>query len=90
MSRDAEPPGPTPVNLRNFSVKCGVCGDYQTLCGYRTADGWNVYGFECESGVCDPAATRTEIEVPVELDEFAQRDPTWRHGKSGHEDSDQS
>ena len=81
-------PGLTPVNLRNFSVKCGACGEYQTLCGYRTEGGWNAYAFECESGVCDPAVTRTLIEVPVELDEFAQRDPTWRHGKSGHDAHD--
>ena len=69
------------VNIRNFSVKCGQCGTYQTLCGYERRGEWNVYTYECENDTCDPAVTRTLIEVPRELDEFASRDPDWRGGQ---------
>jgi len=70
----------TPVNLRNFSVKCGFCSEYQTLCGYSVEAGWNVYVFECDNSVCDTARSRTLIEVPIDLDEFAERDPSWKQG----------
>ena len=43
---------------------------------------WNVYTYECENGACEPDATRTLIEVPAEFDEFANRDPNWRGGKT--------
>lgn len=72
---------PSSVNIRNFSVKCGHCGTYQTLCGYERRGEWNVYTYECENETCDPAVTRTLIEVPSELDEFARRDPQWRGGR---------
>lgn len=79
---DLETEGLTPVNVRNFSIKCGKCNSYQTLAHFRRRDkNWNVYTYECESGVCDPEATRTYVEVPIALDEFANRDPTWRGGK---------
>ncbi|MEE8366889.1 MAG: hypothetical protein V3S30_01095 [Thermoanaerobaculia bacterium] len=68
------------INIRNLSIKCGQCGTYQTLCGYSQNDGWNVYTYECENGLCDPSQTRTLLEVPGELDEFAHRDPKWRGG----------
>lgn len=70
-----------PINIRNISIKCGNCNTYQTLAAYGRRDEWNVYTYECENDTCDPAVTRTYIEVPVELDEFANRDPTWRGGK---------
>jgi hypothetical protein len=69
------------VNIRNISIKCGNCNTYQTLAAYGRRAEWNVYTYECENDTCDPAVTRTYIEVPVDLDEFANRDPTWRGGK---------
>ena len=74
------------MNIRDLSVKCGQCETYQTLCSFARNGEWNVYTYECENQRCDPAVTRTLIEVPVELDDFARRDPNWRGGKSGHED----
>ena len=71
----------SPVNIRNISIKCGNCNTYQTLASYSRREEWNVYTFECENEVCDPAVTRTLVEVPQELDEFANRDPQWRGGK---------
>ncbi len=75
------------VNIRNISIKCGNCNTYQTLSAYSQREGWNVYTYECENDVCDPAVTRTLVEVPVELDAFARRDPGWRgggrHGQEG-------
>ena len=68
------------INIRNLSVKCGHCETYQTLSGFRPRDEWNVYTYECENDTCDPAMTKTLVEVPRELDEFAQRDPEWRGG----------
>ncbi len=77
------------IQIRNISIKCGNCGTYQTLMAYAPSGEMNVYTFECENGVCDPKATRTLIEVPAHLDEFAQRDPDWRggsrHGGGGGE-----
>lgn len=75
------------INIRNISIKCGRCETYQTLCGYARREDWNVYTYECENDICEPAETRTLVEVPAELDEFALRDPEWRgggrHGKEG-------
>ena len=73
--------GHSPINLRNISIKCGHCLRYQTLAHFERRGEWNVYTYECENGVCDPAVTRTLIEVPAALDEFANRDPNWRGGK---------
>jgi hypothetical protein len=73
--------GHSPINIRNISIKCGRCDTYQTLAKFERRGEWNVYTYECENGVCDPAMTRTLIEVPVALDEFANRDPNWRGGK---------
>lgn len=70
-----------PVNIRNISIKCGHCDTYQTLCGFDQGEDWNVYTYECENDVCDPEVTRTLVEVPRDLDEFARRDPTWRGGR---------
>lgn len=72
------------INIREISIKCGHCGTYQTLCGYERSEDRNVYTYECENDVCDPKVTRTLIEVPSELDEFARRDPQWRGGARGH------
>lgn len=65
------------INIRDLSIKCGRCGGYQTLCGFRRSGDSNVYTYECENQVCDPATTRTLLEVPRHLDEFARRDPEW-------------
>ena len=79
------------INIRNLSIKCGHCDAYQTLCGYERRKDWNVYTYECENEVCDPAMTRTLVEVPADLDEFARRDPGWRgggrHGEMGDADA---
>ena len=70
------------INIRNLSIKCGHCDTYQTLAGFRRDEGgWNVYTYECENDVCDADVTRTYLEVPADLDEFANRDPNWRGGK---------
>lgn len=66
------------MNIRNLSIKCGNCDTYQTLVGYARRETWNVYTFECENEKCPPAVTRTLVEVPQEVDEFARRDPEWR------------
>lgn len=71
----------SPINIRNLSVRCGNCSTYQTLSGFERRDDWNVYSFECENDVCDREVTRTLIEVPAGLDEFARRDPDWRGGR---------
>lgn len=78
------------INIRNISIKCGQCGTYQTLCGYSQNDEWNVYTYECENNLCDPSQTRTLLEVPGELDEFAHRDPDWRGGGKHREFGDGS
>lgn len=69
------------INIRNISIKCGHCDTYQTLSGFQRRDEWNVYTYECENDVCDAAVTRTLVEVPADLDEFANRDPNWRGGR---------
>lgn len=76
-----ETEGHAPINIGNLSIQCGSCHEYQTLVGYRPRDDWNVYTYECENGRCDSAVTRTLVEVPRSLDDFARRDPTWRGGK---------
>ncbi len=68
------------INIQNISIKCGHCQTYQTLSGFERSGEWNVYTYECENDSCDPSVTRTLVEVPRELDEFAQRDPEWSHG----------
>jgi hypothetical protein len=73
---------PGPINIRDLSIRCGRCDTYQTLVAYVPRDdGWNVYTYECENGVCEAAATRTYLEIPRQLDEFANRDPDWHGGK---------
>lgn len=69
------------VNIRDFSVKCGHCNTYQTLLGYRREGELNVYTYECENDTCDPAGTRTIVEVHRDVDAFANRDPNWRGGR---------
>lgn len=80
------------INIRNISIKCGNCKNYQTLAAYERRDEWNIYSYECENDRCDPEVTRTLVEVPHELDEFANRDPKWRgggkHGELGDGASD--
>ena len=75
------------MNIRDISIKCGNCDTYQTLSTYSRREGWNVYAYECENDICDQAVTRTLVEVPEEIDEFARRDPEWRgggrHGERG-------
>jgi hypothetical protein len=65
------------INIRNLSIKCGHCDTYQTLTAFSRSGDWNVYTFECENEICDPQVTRTLVEVPRQMDEFARRDPTW-------------
>ena len=62
------------MNIRDISVKCGNCDSYQTLAGFARREEWNVYTFECDHGRCDPAVTRTLVEVPRQIDDFARRD----------------
>ncbi|MEM8932485.1 MAG: hypothetical protein AAGE94_14985 [Acidobacteriota bacterium] len=77
--------GPTPVNIRNFSVKCGRCDQYQVIVAFEPAEDGehNRYIYECDWPPCDEdrEASRTVLEVPIDLDEFANRDPNWRGGK---------
>jgi len=61
-------------------VRCGRCDEAQTLSHFAPGGEWNVYTYVCENGICDPETTKTLIEVPRELDEFALRDPRWRGG----------
>lgn len=76
------------IHIRNLSIRCGRCDTYQTLCHFeRRDDDWNVYTYECENDTCDREATRTFLEVPAELDAFAQRDPAW-HGGAIHAGAD--
>ncbi len=75
-----------PINIRNLSIKCGNCETYQTLSGFSQSGDWNVYTYECENDVCDPAVTKTLLEVPGEFDAFARRDPEWRGGGRHGED----
>jgi len=81
------------INIRNLSVKCGHCDTYQTLTAFSRRDEWNVYTYECENQICDPEVTRTLLEVPRELDEFARRDPDWhggrKHAGGGNDGGDQ-
>jgi hypothetical protein len=79
--------GHATINIRDLSIKCGRCDAYQTLVKYERRGQWNVYTYECENGRCEPAATRTLIEVPAALDEFANRDPNW-HGGQRHAGGD--
>jgi hypothetical protein len=65
------------VNIRDISIKCGSCGTYQTLSRFGRQGELNIYTYECENDVCDPAVTRTLVEIPLEIDEFARRDPEW-------------
>ena len=68
------------INIRNLSIKCGCCDTYQTLSAFERRDEWNVYIYECDNHTCDQGVTRTLVEVPRELDDFAHRDPEWRGG----------
>ena len=57
---------PTPVNIRNFSVRCGQCDKYPVLASYEPSEEHNVYRFECdEVPDCQPIF----LEIPIELDE---------------------
>lgn len=69
------------MNIRDLSIKCGRCGEYQTLVHFHRGGEWNVYTYVCENDICDPDVTRTLLEVPAQLDEFARRDPAWHGGK---------
>ena len=76
--------GLSPVNIRNFSVKCASCGNYQVIVGFRQIDeDWNEYTYECDQPPCSSEVerSRTVLEIPSALDEYARRDPTWRGGE---------
>ncbi len=81
MTEDQVAENFSPINIRNVSIKCGRCQSYQTLSAFERRGTWNVYTYECEDQVCEPSHSRTLIEVPAVLDEFANRDPNWRGGK---------
>ncbi len=54
------------------------------LVGFKPLDEeWNSHTYECDGEPLRrrPGTTRTFIEVPIDLDEFANRDPNWRGGK---------
>lgn len=70
------------INIRDVSVRCGHCLNFMTLSEYTPREGWNAYTFECDGGGCAPAASKTVVEVPIELDEFAQRHPECGKGCS--------
>lgn len=72
---------PTPVNIRNFSVKCGRCGAYPDLAVYEPAEEVNTYRFECDVSTHGDPCPQIILEIPTELDEFANRDPKWGGGK---------
>ena len=72
------------LNVRDLSVKCGHCNTYQTLSGFHREGDFNVYTYECENDICDPQGTRTLVEVPKQIDEFARRDPQWSGGEDAH------
>jgi hypothetical protein len=61
------------INIRDLSVRCGQCMNFMTLAEYAPREGWNVYTYVCDAGTCDPKTARMVLEVPVALDEFAQR-----------------
>ena len=69
------------VNLRLLSLRCGTCGQYQTLTAFERRRGLNVYRYECETSPCVEEGRFLLVEVPVEVDDFARRDPTWRGGE---------
>ena len=86
MSQNRAEPSAATINIRNLSVKCGRCEKYQVLSSFRPLDEeWNLYVYECEWPPCneDPEGSRTLLEVPADLDEFARRDPGW-HGGERH------
>jgi hypothetical protein len=72
---------PSTIDIRNLSIKCGNCDTYQTLVHFRRAGDWHVYTYVCENERCDAEVTKTYLEVPRDLDEFARRDPEWHGGK---------
>ena len=63
------------INIRDVSIRCGNCLNFMTLAEYGVREGWNTYTFECDAGSCPPSTSRTVVEVPAEIDEFAQRHP---------------
>jgi len=83
------PPDTPPLDIRDLSVKCGQCETYQTLSHFEPRGEWNVYTYLCENEICDPAVTKTLLELPKAIDVFANRDPEWRgggrHGEQGEE-----
>ncbi|MEM6457531.1 MAG: hypothetical protein AAF772_20755 [Acidobacteriota bacterium] len=72
--------GPLAFSVRNLSLRCVACDDYLVLAHYQRLDeDWHRYVYECEPS-CGAEPTRVWLEVPVVLDQFARRDPTWRGG----------
>jgi hypothetical protein len=70
------------INIRDLSLRCGRCLNFMTLTEYAPREGWNTYTFQCDGGSCDPVASRAVVEVPAELDEFAQKHPACGGGCS--------
>ena len=69
------------IQIRDLSIRCGQCMNFMTLSEYDAREGWNAYTFICESG-CDPAVARMVVEVPADLDLFAQKHPECGGGCS--------
>jgi len=63
------------INVREITIRCGRCHSFQTLTAFRPGDERNVYVYECDHDGCPTDETRTLVEVPRMLDEFAQRHP---------------
>ena len=70
------------INIRDISIRCGSCMNYQTLTTYSKREEWNVYTYECDDTLCAAANARTIVEVPAEIDEFAQVHPESACGGS--------
>lgn len=71
------------LDIRDLSVRCGKCMNYQTLSAYSRREDWNVYTYTCDAESCDPEATQTLLEVPAAIDLFAQRHPDCGGGCGG-------
>lgn len=63
------------INLRDLSIKCGRCGEYQTLSDFEPCDGFHRYTYECEETGCNADETRTYLEIPSALDLFHKKPP---------------
>ena len=80
-AQQERPLAPEPIQIRDLTVRCAGCQRFPTLASFRREREHNVYAFRCEDGGCGAIDGHRFVEVPVELDRFAARDPTWGGGK---------